>query len=189
MALEPAMIPPESAQRFEEKSNEIHLFWENLNFRVPTKEQDDASELLEDKPQEANPAPSGAEPIRMKTIVSKLTGVARPKEIVGLLGPSGSGKTVLMNIFSDRLHPPTGAVYDRNVYINKGVPLTRDVFGKIGAYVMQDDVLLETLTPYECLMFSANLRLTGTQEEKEKRVTKVIADLKLHNCMNTLVFF
>jgi ABC-type multidrug transport system ATPase subunit len=122
-----------------------------------------------------------------KYILSGLTGLAKPREIVGLLGPSGSGKTVLMNVFSDRLHPPTGAKYERKVYVNNNEPLTRDLFGKIGAYVMQDDVLLETLTPSECLQFSANLRLSCDQAEKDKRVTKVIEDLKLTKCQDTLV--
>jgi ABC-type multidrug transport system ATPase subunit len=123
----------------------------------------------------------------MKRIISGFTGYAKPNELIGLLGPSGSGKTVFMNMISDRLHPPDGSVYERNVYVNKGEPLTRELFGNIGAYVMQDDVLLETLTPYECLMFSANLRLEGPPEEKEKRVRKVIADLGLEKCKDTLV--
>ena len=125
----------------------------------------------------------------MKDIVQNLTGVARPNEIIGLLGPSGSGKTVLLNIFSDRLYPQKGSIYHRNVFVNKGVPLTRDIFGKLGAYVMQDDVLFETLTPYECLQFSANLRLSTTQEDKDRQVLRVIQDLKLKNCMNTLVLY
>ena len=123
----------------------------------------------------------------MRTIIENLTGIARPREIIGLLGPSGSGKTVLMNIFSDRLNPPSGSEYSREVYVNNKIRLTRDLFGKVGAYVMQDDVLLETLTPYECLRFSANLRLSGTQQEKDEQVMKVIADLRLQTCMNTLV--
>jgi len=32
----------------------------------------------------------------------------------------------------------------------------------IGAYVMQDDRLLEALTVKECLDFAANLRIKGT---------------------------
>lgn len=123
----------------------------------------------------------------MKTILTNLTGIARPKEIIGLLGPSGAGKTVLLNVFSDRLYAPAGAVYKRKVTINNGQELTRDLFGKIGAYVMQDDVLLETLTPKECLTFSANMRLQCSQEEKDAKVKKVISSLKLENCINTLV--
>ncbi len=197
MSAEPAAAPvPESTERVNERStaqsNEVTLFWENLTFMVPSQE---TADLNKDGPKltvkehfcatEALTGHSAEKP--MKTIVQNLTGVARPNEIVGLLGPSGCGKTVLMNIFSSRLHPPAGSVYKRNVYINNGVELSRDIFGKVGAYVMQDDVLLETLTPYECICFSANLRLSGTPEEKEKRVNEVIKDLKLEKCRNTLV--
>jgi ABC-type multidrug transport system ATPase subunit len=159
----------------------ITLVWKNLTVRTPIKikKQKTAEhtelnvKMTEDRP--------------MKTIVENLTGVAKPNEIIGLLGPSGSGKTVLLNIFSSRLHLPKGSEYERNVYVNKKQPLTRDLFGKVAAYVMQDDVLLETLTPYECIKFSANLRLSGNPQEKESRVTKVIEDLRLKTCMNTLV--
>eukprot|EP00826_Nyctotherus_ovalis_P043498 TRINITY_DN4589_c0_g1_i18.p2 TRINITY_DN4589_c0_g1~~TRINITY_DN4589_c0_g1_i18.p2 ORF type:complete len:178 (+),score=19.87 TRINITY_DN4589_c0_g1_i18:267-800(+) len=161
----------------ENESNEITLVWEKLTVRVPVKSRINAEEhkLINERP--------------MKTLVESLTGVARPNEIIGLLGPSGSGKTVLLNIISSRLHPPPNSEYTRNVFVNKRQPLTRDLFGKIGAYVMQDDVLLETLTPLECLAFSANLRLSGTQEEKDRCVMKVIGDLRLDKCMNTMASF
>ncbi len=123
----------------------------------------------------------------MKPVVWNLTGMARPNELMGLLGPSGCGKTLLLNIISDRLYAPQGSVYKRNVFVNNNVPLTRDLFGKIGAYVMQDDVLLETLTPYESVRFSANLRLSCSQEEKDKAALRVIELLKLQTCMNTVV--
>lgn len=131
------------------------------------------------------PEPQGQAGV--KEIIGNFSGYAKPNELIGLLGPSGSGKTVFMNIISDRLRVSEDATYKRNVYINKGEPLTRELFGKIGAYVMQDDVLLETLTPLECLMFSANLRLVCTEEEKIDRVNKIIKDLGLQNCKDTLV--
>lgn len=147
---------------------EITLFWKNLTYRIPDKN-------------------STKEQKEMKTIVQNLTGVAKPRELIGLLGPSGAGKTVLFNIFSDRLNLVKGSEYERNVFINRNVPLTRGLFGKKCAYVMQDDVLLETLTPYECFKFSANLRLSCSDEEKEKAVIKVIEDLRLQTCRDTLV--
>ena len=92
-----------------------------------------------------------------------------------------------MNIISDRLYAPPGSVYEHKVYVNNGRELTRDLFGKIGAYVMQDDVLLESLTPRECLYFSANLRLACSPEEKKANVDHVIAALGLSTCVDTLV--
>lgn len=164
----------------EEHLDKITLFWENTTFRVPIKDK-----RILDEPHNFTVVDVDGKPQR--TIVENLTGIARPSELIGLLGPSGGGKTVLMNIFSSRLSAPPGSVYERNVYVNNKVPLTRQLFGKIGAYVMQDDVLLETLTPHECLQFAANLRLSGTPEEREERVCKIIKDLRLVTCKDTLV--
>lgn len=163
-----------------EHLDKITLFWENLTFRVPIKDK-----RILDEPHNFTVVDVDGKPQR--TIVENLTGIARPNELVGLLGPSGGGKTVLMNIFSSRLSAPKGAVYERNIYVNNNVPLSRELFGKIGAYVMQDDVLLETLTPHECLQFAANLRLSGTPEEREERVQSIIKDLRLTTCKDTLV--
>eukprot|EP00826_Nyctotherus_ovalis_P052894 TRINITY_DN678_c0_g1_i5.p1 TRINITY_DN678_c0_g1~~TRINITY_DN678_c0_g1_i5.p1 ORF type:complete len:333 (+),score=57.20 TRINITY_DN678_c0_g1_i5:414-1412(+) len=162
--------------------DDITLFWKDLTFRVPVKDSKNLSDRIVSNP---NFAVIDGKP--MKNIIQNLTGYAKPRELIGLLGPSGSGKTVLLNIFSDRLVTTNGCVYNRNVFINKNVPLTRTLFGKKCAYVMQDDVLLDTLTPYECLCFSANLRLSTSQEEKEQSVMRVIEALRLQTCMNTLV--
>jgi ABC-type multidrug transport system ATPase subunit len=37
--------------------------------------------------------------------------------------------------------------------------MTSDIFGKVGAYVMQDDVLYSHFTPKEALRFAARLKL------------------------------
>lgn len=47
-----------------------------------------------------------------------------------------------------------------------GTTLTSKNFVNYGAYVMQDDVLLETMTVRECFQFAVNLRIKGTPEEK-----------------------
>ncbi len=47
-------------------------------------------------------------------------------------------------------------------------------FGKICAYVMQEDILMECLTPRESLTFGAKLKLKGTNEQINKRVNSLI---------------
>ena len=61
-----------------------------------------------------------------------------------------------------------------------------DLFGKIGAYVMQDDVLYQYFTVREALTFAARLKLKMTKEEQDKRVEKLIKDLGLQNAANTV---
>ena len=60
-------------------------------------------------------------------------------------------------------------------------------FSKFAAYVMQDDILLETMTVKECFQFAANLKLNCSVEEKELKVQKMIRNLGLGKCENTFV--
>ncbi len=63
-----------------------------------------------------------------------------------------------------------------------GKKYNQDNFNDFSAYVMQTDVLFTTMTPRECLMFAANLKFRGTQEEKEAKVTKILQQFKLEKC-------
>lgn len=54
------------------------------------------------------------------------------------------------------------------------IVMTNTNFGKICAYVMQEDVLMDCLTPRESLIFGAKLKLKGTNEQINKRVESLI---------------
>jgi ATP-binding cassette, subfamily G (WHITE), eye pigment precursor transporter len=61
-------------------------------------------------------------------------------------------------------------------------------FTSVSAYVQQDDILNGNLTVFECLMFTALLRIPGfSYVEKAKRVNDVIAELGLNHCKNTKI--
>ena len=81
-------------------------------------------------------------------------------------------------------------------------PCELEQFSKYCAFVLQDDVMHETLTPKgiylilfrivnlnfpELIRFSANLRLDCSTQEKEDRIMKVIHLLQLDDCCNTWV--
>jgi len=55
--------------------------------------------------------------------------------------------------------------------------------------LLQDDVVMGTLTVRENLMFSANMRLSShySEEEKRERVQEAIDELDLVNCADTRV--
>lgn len=49
--------------------------------------------------------------------------------------------------------------------LNDSLEMNADVFGKVGAYVMQDDVLFAHFTPREALRFAARMKLRGALED------------------------
>ena len=53
-------------------------------------------------------------------------------------------------------------------------------------YVQQDDVLYQTLTVYECLIFAARMKLPSSIDH-HLRVTKIIESLKLEKAADTRI--
>ncbi len=66
--------------------------------------------------------------------------------------------------------------------------LTKEKKRRVG-YVLQDDLLYESLTVWETLYFAAMLRLPKTMAKAEKmeRVRAVIKSLGLEKCQNTII--
>lgn len=67
-----------------------------------------------------------------------------------------------------------------------GKPFNQEQFASFASYVMQNDILLDTLTPREAFQFVANLRYSN-EEEKKQRVSNTLRMLKLDRCADTLV--
>ncbi|XP_066242645.1 broad substrate specificity ATP-binding cassette transporter ABCG2-like [Saccopteryx leptura] len=93
-----------------------------------------------------------------------------------ILGPTGGGKSSLLDILAAR-KDPQGLSGD--VLIN-GAPRPAN-FKCNSGYVVQDDVVMGTLTVRENLQFSAAVRLptTMTNHEKNERINMVIQELGL----------
>jgi len=110
-----------------------------------------------------------------KQILKGITGVLQPGRLTAVLGPSGSGKSTLLNILAGRQRttgsagtaPMTGEISVSGTTIN-----VVDFKSSI-AYVMQDDRLMATETPRECIEFSAYLRRQGTPEERAELVDTI----------------
>ncbi|KAJ8022612.1 ATP-binding cassette sub-family G member 2 [Holothuria leucospilota] len=118
-----------------------------------------------------------------KTILKDISGVFRPG-MNAILGPTGSGKTSLLDILAARKEPKgiSGSV----LIDGKSLPKN---FKLVSGYVVQDDVVMGTLTVRENLAFSAALRLPDTlsKEERESRVDDVVKELGLGQCADTKV--
>ncbi|TNV81788.1 hypothetical protein FGO68_gene14291 [Halteria grandinella] len=120
-------------------------------------------------------------------ILKGVSGLALPGQTTYIMGSSGAGKTSLLNILSDRISKRNGTNIEGTVNINDTIPLNDKVFGDFAAYVMQDDILYEFLTPREALIFAARLKLGGDEDQKLQRVNEVLEELGLISQQNTLI--
>ncbi|XP_061490660.1 broad substrate specificity ATP-binding cassette transporter ABCG2-like isoform X2 [Rhineura floridana] len=118
-----------------------------------------------------------------KKILCKVYGIMRPG-MNAILGPTGSGKSSLLDVLAARKDP---AGLSGDVLID-GVPQPPN-FKCISGYVVQDDVVMGTMTVRENLLFSAALRLPSSISfrEKEERVIQVINELGLNKVADTKV--
>ncbi|KAI3728011.1 hypothetical protein L6452_16636 [Arctium lappa] len=118
-----------------------------------------------------------------KTILNGVTGKVCPGEILAMLGPSGSGKTTLLTALGGRL---TGKLSGKITYNSR--PFSGSMKRRTG-FVTQEDVLYPHLTVTETLLFTAMLRLPKslTQDEKVQHVERVISELGLTRCQNSMI--
>ncbi|PQE19330.1 ABC transporter protein [Rutstroemia sp. NJR-2017a BVV2] len=104
--------------------------------------------------------------------------------LTAIIGGSGSGKTTMLNTMAERMTSGRLTIGGTTTFNGmSGVHSVRS------AYVMQQDILLPTLTVRETLQFAADLRLPPptTQEERKKIVEEVILELGLKECANTRI--
>lgn len=121
---------------------------------------------------------------KSKTLLSSVNASLQPGSLTAILGGSGSGKTTLLNTIAERMFS-TRLSQTGNVTFNgyEGVHSVRH------AYVMQQDILLPTLTVRETLRYSADLRLPPlvSREERHRVVEEVILELGLKECADTRI--
>ncbi|XP_051939618.1 broad substrate specificity ATP-binding cassette transporter ABCG2-like isoform X2 [Hippocampus zosterae] len=110
-----------------------------------------------------------------RQILLDLNGIMRPG-LNAILGPTGSGKSSFLDILAARKDP---CGLSGEVLID-GAPQPPN-FKRLSGYVVQEDVVMGTLTVRENLRFSAALRLPVhvPEREKEARVNHLVAELGL----------
>jgi ABC-type multidrug transport system ATPase subunit len=139
--------------------DDIDLSWENLRCSVKT-----------DKGE--------------KHILKGVSGYALHGEFLVLMGSSGAGKTTLLNILSRRLEKSSDIQISGSVFANSQSIEDISYENYIG-YVTQEDLLIPTMTVFECLLFVT--RLKTKYNNKKERVNELISLLKLEKCKNTLI--
>eukprot|EP00668_Euglena_longa_P010990 GGOE01013334.1.p1 GENE.GGOE01013334.1~~GGOE01013334.1.p1 ORF type:complete len:710 (-),score=241.62 GGOE01013334.1:918-2837(-) len=118
-----------------------------------------------------------------RVILQDINTHVRPGELVAIMGSSGSGKTTTLNVMACRIKPTSGELY-LSGQLASGI---KEVHRRI-AYVMQDDILMVSLTVKESLKFAASLKLSHLgKAEREERITTVLEELGLSHVQNTIV--
>ena len=96
-------------------------------------------------------------------------------EMLAIMGGSGTGKTTLLSLLNGTLKPQEGRITINGHDISE--PEAKNLIG----YVPQDDLLIEELTVYQNLWFTARLCFEGLSEQEiDNRVEKTLKDLGLY---------
>ncbi len=95
-------------------------------------------------------------------------------ELLAIMGGSGTGKTTLLSLLNGNLEPQQGSITINGHSIKE--PKAKSLIG----FVPQDDLLVEELTVYQNLWFTAKLCFEGmSDQELDRRVMKTLKDLGL----------
>lgn len=95
-------------------------------------------------------------------------------ELLAIMGGSGTGKSTLLSILNGNLIPDEGSITINGHDISE--PQAKDLIG----FVPQDDLLIEELTVYQNLYYTAKLCFaTLTEEDIRKRVIDTLNGLGL----------
>jgi ABC transport system ATP-binding/permease protein len=105
-------------------------------------------------------------------------------KLIGLMGASGSGKSTLLSVLNGSENPSSGRVLINGIDIHKE---SHKVDGIVG-FIPQDDLLIEDLTVFENLYYSARLCFGHYSKEKiAELVEKVLLSLGLAEIRNLKV--
>ncbi|XP_074084233.1 broad substrate specificity ATP-binding cassette transporter ABCG2 [Macrotis lagotis] len=125
----------------------------------------------------------GCRKIVKKEILKNVNGIMKPG-LNAILGPTGGGKSSLLDVLAARKDP---SGLSGHVLIN-GAPQPSN-FKCNSGYVVQDDVVMGTLTVRENLQFSAALRLPTnmSNQEKNERINRILKELGLEKVADSKV--
>lgn len=121
---------------------------------------------------------------KWKQILQSISASMPAGTLTAIIGGSGSGKTTMLNSMAERMTSSRLEIGGTTTFNgSQGVHSVR------AAYVMQQDVLLPTLTVRETLQYAADLRLPPptTEQERKKVVEEVILELGLKECADTRI--
>ncbi|CAD8196341.1 unnamed protein product [Paramecium octaurelia] len=147
-------------------NNLVDLSFENIEYSVRV--IDPKSQQKENKP-----------------ILKGLTGICPGGQVTAILGSSGAGKTTLLNILACRV-PKTSESQLRGKVLANHQEYDYEKFCLFASYIMQNDILMETMTPKEAFTFAASMKFSDPTTQMQ-RVTETLKSMKLEKCQNALI--
>ena len=122
------------------------------------------------------------------TLLNSINGECTNNHSLAIMGPSGGGKTTLLNYLSSKMATnglkKTGGIITLSVNNKNETKHLKEV----SAFVTQDDILFEILTPRELFQFAADIKLVKkSKEEKNDVIEKLINTLGLNDCCDIRV--
>lgn len=97
-------------------------------------------------------------------------------QLIGIMGGSGVGKSTLLNLLTGKQKPNKGRVLINGYDINTEKPFVQGIIG----FVPQDDLLFESLTVYQNMIYNARLCFGNYSEKQIKElVNQVLEELEL----------
>ncbi len=95
-------------------------------------------------------------------------------QLVAIMGGSGVGKSTLLSILNGNITPQKGSI------LINGIPLSDPECKRQIGFVPQDDLLIEELTVFQNLWYTARFCFAGlSDEEIRKKVDTILEDLDL----------
>lgn len=98
-------------------------------------------------------------------------------KLIGIMGGSGTGKTTLLNLLNGKIKPTEGSLKINGINLHENPKALEGVIGNVS----QNDLLIEELTVFDNLYFSARLSMKGYSDSAlTKRVVDVLKMLGLY---------
>ncbi|KAL2912287.1 FAD-dependent urate hydroxylase [Polyrhizophydium stewartii] len=118
-------------------------------------------------------------------VLEGVQGIVRPGEVMAIMGGSGAGKTTFLDILARK---SKSGIVSGEILVN-GRFMDNQEYKSIIGYVDQEDTLMDTLTVFETILYSALLRLPKTMsyEAKVKRVEETMLELDILQIANRRV--
>ncbi|KAF9074158.1 hypothetical protein BDP27DRAFT_1444427 [Rhodocollybia butyracea] len=132
---------------------------------LPDSEDDESARLMAEHVPASMHFDDLSYALNSKFILSDISGVVKPGQVLAIMGASGAGKSTLLDILARK---NKRGIVGGEILIN-GRIVSNEEFRAVTGYVDQEDTLMSTLTVYETVLYSALLRLPREMSEEAKR--------------------